>query len=156
MPKLSLPPMTRDEGGPHPVLGGPLGPYSYVTLGEAAGITQFGAHIEVLHPGSRSSHRHWHEEEDELIYMISGEVVLIEDVETILKAGDTAAWAKGTPVGHCLENRSNKDATYLTVGTRKMADTVHYTDAGVTMTIKDRRHRRFFNAAGTVIAEYES
>jgi uncharacterized cupin superfamily protein len=60
-------------------------------LGDALGLTQFGIHLEQLPPGSRSWHRHWHETEDECIYMISGELVLIEDVDMIQRAGDAAA-----------------------------------------------------------------
>jgi uncharacterized cupin superfamily protein len=139
----------------HPLLGTTLGPYSYAALGDAGGLSQFGAHLEVLHPGSRSSHRHWHEAEDELVYVLAGEVVLIENTETVMRPGDAAAWPAGLPVGHCLENRSDADATYLVVGTRKMADVVHYPDAGLTLTITGRRHRVFRDAEGRVLAEDE-
>lgn len=155
MPKLALPAPARVEDSSHPVLGASLGPYSYVALGDAGGLTQFGAHLETLPPGSRSAHRHWHETEDELVYVISGEVVLVEDDETVLRPGDAAAWPAGHPVGHCLENRSALEATYLVVGTRSGADTVHYPDAGLTMTITDRRRRVFTDASGRVVADYE-
>lgn len=153
MAKLAPPPPVREEDTSHPVLGASLGPYSHVVLGELGGLPQFGLHLETLPPGSRSSHRHWHEAEDELVYVLSGEVVLIEDEETVLKAGEAAAWPANTPVGHCLENRSGHDATYLVVGTRGMADAVHYPDAGVTLSITGRRHRVFRDGSGAVIAE---
>ncbi len=156
MPKLDLPAASRvEDTTPHVVLGPGLGAYSYVPLGDTGGLTQFGAHLETLPPGSRSSHRHWHEAEDELVYVLSGEVVLVEETETPLRAGDAAAWPAGHPVGHCLENRSAADATYLVVGTRRMADVVHYPDAGLTLTITDRRHRVFRDASGAIVAEYE-
>lgn len=153
MPKLALSPPVAVADEAHPVLGGGLGPYSHVPLGDPGGLTQFGVHLEILPAGSRSSHRHWHEAEDELIYMLSGEVVLIEDAETVLRPGDAAAGPAGRPVGHCLENRSGAEASYLVVGTRSMADVVHYPDTGVTLTITERRRRVFRDAGGRVVAE---
>ena len=151
MPKLQPTSPIRVEDTAHPVLGASLGPYAYVPLGDPGGLAQFGVHLETLPPGSRSSHRHWHEAEDEFLWMVSGEVVLIEDEETLLRPGDAAAWPAGHPVGHCLENRSSADATYLVAGTRRMADVVHYPDAGVILTITDRRTRVFRDLAGTVL-----
>ena len=88
-------------------------------LGDAAGLTQFGVNICTLKPGAASSQRHWHEKEDEFVYVLEGEVVLCEDDgETVLKAGDAAAWKAGVANGHCLVNRSNRDAVFIEVGTR--------------------------------------
>jgi uncharacterized cupin superfamily protein len=154
MPKLVIPPLTREDDTGHPVLGSGLGAYSHASLGDLAGLTQFGAQLEVLHPGARSSHRHWHAAEDELVYVLSGVLVLVEDNETMLEAGDVAAWPKGLAVGHCLENRSDADARYLVVGSRSMADVVHYPDAGVSVTVTDRTHRVFRDRQGVVVAEY--
>lgn len=120
-------------GHPHPHSGQNDGPYGVKPLGDAVGLSQFGVHLERLPSGSRSSHRHWHENEDEFIYLVSGEVVLIEDEETELRAGDAAGWAAGQPVAHCLENRSDSDAVILVVGTRKAQDVVHYPDHGLTL-----------------------
>src|ERR1700749_1319375 len=65
-------------------------------LARAAGLSQFGVNICTLKPGAASSQRHWHENEDELVYVLEGEVVLREDEgETVLKAGDAAAWKAG-------------------------------------------------------------
>lgn len=155
MPRVAIPPFTLEAETSHPVMGATLGPYSHAAIGDAAGLTQFGCHLERLPPGSRSSHRHWREAEDELVYVLEGEVVLVEETETVLRAGDAAAWRAGDPVGHCLENRSAADALYLVVGTRRMADVVHYPDAGLTLTITDRRHRVFTDAEGRVVAAYE-
>jgi uncharacterized cupin superfamily protein len=154
MPKVAIPPFMVEEDTSHPVMGASLGPYSHAVIGDAAGLTQFGCHLERLPPGSRSSHRHWHETEDELVYMLEGEVVLIEETETVLRAGDAAAWRAGDPVGHCLENRSAADALYLVAGTRHADDTVHYPDAGLRLD-KTGRRRRFTDATGRVVAEYE-
>src|ERR1700761_5782992 len=133
MPRLRL-----DDWQPHPAVanrraGQDDGPHATLALGDQAGLAQFGVHVERLPPGSRSSHRHWHETEDEFVLVLSGELVLVEDVETVLRAGDAAAWAAGAPLAHCLENRAAGDATFLVVGTRAAAGTVHYPDHGLVM-----------------------
>jgi uncharacterized cupin superfamily protein len=155
MPKVLIPPFTVETDTSHPVLGASLGTYAHCAIGDAGGLTQFGCHLERLPPGSRSSHRHWHETEDELVYILQGEVVLIEADETVLRARRRRRRRAGEPTGHCLENRSDADALYLVVGTRRMADVVHYPDAGLTMTITDRRHRVFRDAEGLTVAEYD-
>jgi uncharacterized cupin superfamily protein len=147
MPKLPETPMVPEDSYSHPIMGGGLGPYSHRVLGELGGLTQFGCHVEELPPGSRSGHRHWHEDEDELVYMLEGEVVLIEDRETPLCPGDVAAWPAGLAVGHCLENRSALPARYLVVGTRRQTDTIHYSDHDL-VTHKDGSARRYRHADG--------
>lgn len=148
MPKIALAPFQHAEDTPHPLLGAGLGDYSYQLLSDPGGLTQHGAFIEVLHPGSRSGFRHWHETEDEMVYILSGEVVLLEDTETTLRAGEAAAWPAGLAVGHCLENRSDQDAHYLVIGTRNVRDTFHYPDHDL-ITHKDGSARRYTHADGT-------
>jgi uncharacterized cupin superfamily protein len=132
MPKLT-PEFGERRHARHPFVRVDLGDYTPAPdLGEKLGLTQFGVHMETLHPGTRSSLRHWHENEDEFVYVIAGELVLIEDAETVLRAGDVAGWPAGVPVGHCMENRSDSDATFLVVGTRAPSDRWHYVDHGVT------------------------
>lgn len=131
----------------HPVLGGGLGPYAYAVLGDAGGLSQFGVHLETLPAGSQSSFRHWHMAEDELVFVLSGQVVLVEETETLLAAGDVAAWPANHPVGHCLQNRSDAPATYLTIGTRKDADVIHYPDHDL-ITHKNGTARRYTHADG--------
>ena len=85
-------------------------------IGDAVGLTQFGVNITRIKPGSASALRHWHEQEDEFIYLLEGELVLQEDGgETVLKAGDAAGFKAGSGVAHCLVNRSGHDAIYLEV-----------------------------------------
>ncbi len=117
---------------------------------EAGGLTQFGAHLERLPPGARSSLRHWHEVEDEFVHVVSGEVVLVEDTESELRTGDAAAWKAGSPVGHCLENRGDADAVFLVVGTRGPRDMVHYPDHDVVLT-KDGAARSYARSNGTPV-----
>jgi uncharacterized cupin superfamily protein len=96
-------------------------------LGHAAGLTQFGVNLLRMKPGAASSQRHWHENEDEFAYVLEGEVVLREDDgETVLKPGDAAGWKAGSPNGHQLINRSERDALVLEVGTSAPAEKVTY------------------------------
>lgn len=118
MPKLNVNDWVSHAGGPNSIFGQNDGRYAICAPSKAAGLTQFGLHLERLPPQSRSSHRHWHENEDECIYLLTGEVVLIEDTETTLREGNAAAWTAGHPVAHCLENRPQSDAVLLVVGTR--------------------------------------
>ena len=88
-------------------------------VGSAVGLSQFGVNLTRLEPGAATSILHWHEQEDEFVYILQGECVLIEDgAETILKAGDCAGWKANVPTGHCIVNRSNADVLMLEVGTR--------------------------------------
>jgi uncharacterized cupin superfamily protein len=89
-------------------------------LGEAAGLTQFGVNLQRLAPGAWSSQRHWHTEEDEFVWVVAGEVVLVTDEgEQILRAGDCAAFRAGLANGHHLQNRSDAEALLLEVGSRR-------------------------------------
>lgn len=108
---------------------GPCGPHLTQWISEAGGLTQFGALIQTLPPGSRSSIKHWHRAEDEMIYVLEGQVTLIEgETETLLKPGDAATFRAGEPIGHCLENRSDAPTRCLVVGTRATVDTITYPD----------------------------
>lgn len=118
-----------EEGDvPHPILGAGLGPYRHVRLGDAGGLSQFGVHLEELPPGSRSSFRHWHETEDEMVLVLQGSPTLIEDTEIALQPGDAVCWPAGAAVGHCLINRSTEPTRTLVIGTRFQRDRVHYSD----------------------------
>jgi uncharacterized cupin superfamily protein len=99
-------------------------------LGDAAGLTQFGANLTRLPAGSWSSQRHWHSAEDEFIYMLEGELVLVTDSgEELIKAGDCVGFKAGNPDGHHLQNRSARDALYLEIGSRRPdEDEVTYPD----------------------------
>jgi uncharacterized cupin superfamily protein len=98
-------------------------------LGDAAGLTQFGVNLLRLPPGVWSAQRHWHAKEDEFVYILSGEVVLVtDDGEEVLRAGDAAGFKAGEPNGHCLQNRSQQDAVLLEVGSRFEDETAHYPD----------------------------
>ena len=85
-------------------------------LGPVAGLTALGATRVRLEPGAWSSQRHWHDSEDEMVVMLSGEAVLVEDDgETLLKAGDIAAWPMGGTNGHHVINRSAEPCTFVAI-----------------------------------------
>lgn len=130
-----------------------LGPGDQTAVSDAGGLTQFGAYVETLEPGSRSSDRHWHEEEDEFLLMLEGEAVLVEeDGAHPVRAGDACAWAKGVANGHHLINRSDRPCRYLIVGTRVRDDIVHYPDLQRTLYIEGPRWR-LTGADGKVLRE---
>ncbi len=98
-------------------------------LGDVAGLTQYGVNLLRLPPGAWSSQRHWHTHQDEFVYVVSGEVVLVTDEgDEVLKPGDAAGFKAGDTNGHCLQNRSNSDATVLEIGTRLAEDGAFYSD----------------------------
>ena len=98
-------------------------------LGDAAGLTQYGVNLLRLPPGAWSSQRHWHTHSDEFVYVIAGEVVLVtDDGEEVLYAGDAAGFKAGDTNGHCLQNHSKSDVLILEIGTRIAQDTGNYSD----------------------------
>jgi uncharacterized cupin superfamily protein len=117
MPKIDIDPLepTNRTGYPPP-FNEPVQGRWQRKVAEAAGLTELGARHVVLEPGAWSSQRHWHEGEDELLVMLSGRAVLIEDDgETELVGGDIAAWPKGVRNGHHLINRSAERCTFICV-----------------------------------------
>ena len=130
MPKLDLRSIPQRKGSSYPA------PFDKVAvnrirqrLGDAGGLTQFGVNLLQLPPGEWSSQRHWHSAEDEFVYVISGEVVLVTDKgEEVLRAGECAAFPRNTPDGHHLINKSGQMAVCLEVGTRVQDDATVYPD----------------------------
>ena len=99
-------------------------------LGDAFNLTQFGVNLTVLAPGASSAHRHWHESEDEFVYVLDGEVTLVDDAgEHLLTPGMCVGFKAAVPNGHKLVNKSSAPATYLEIGTRAEGDRAHYPEA---------------------------
>lgn len=115
MPKLDLDAMIPENStGYPPPFNEPVQGRWKRRLGTAAGLTELGAGHVTLKPGAWSSQRHWHEGEDEFLVMLGGAAVLVEDEgETVLRAGDCVAWPKGIRNGHHLINRSDTDCTFI-------------------------------------------
>ncbi|HEY2675479.1 MAG TPA: cupin domain-containing protein [Steroidobacteraceae bacterium] len=98
-------------------------------LGDAGGLTQFGVNLLRLAPGAWSSQRHWHSGEDEFVYVLEGEVVLVTDSgEELVRSGDCAGFKAGEANGHHLKNSSGSDALILEIGSRRSEDEVIYPD----------------------------
>ena len=117
MPRLDLEtiPQTNATGYPAP-FDAPVQGRWYRRLAPASGLTEFGASHVVLKPGAWSSQRHWHDDEDELLVMLSGEAVLVEDEgRTVLRPGDICAWPKGVTNGHHLVNESDADCVFVCI-----------------------------------------
>ena len=124
---LELQPNTR-SGYPEPFRSRVL-PREKRALGDAAGLTRIGFNYTVLMPGKESSMRHWHTHEDELVYMLSGELVLVTDAgEQTLRAGQCAGFPAGRTDGHHLVNRGKEPAVYLEISNRDDEDSAHYPD----------------------------
>ena len=124
MPKIDMAavPARRGAGYPAP-FDQPCAGRVRRRLGDAGGLTDFGLNLLHLPPGNWSSQRHWHSHEDEFVYVLSGELILVEDAgETVLRAGDCAAFPKNSGNGHHMINRGTEPATYLEVGSRQPMD----------------------------------
>jgi uncharacterized cupin superfamily protein len=130
-------PPALDPAGVEPQFGSdypapfnePVAARARARLGDALGLTNFGVNLLRLPPGVPSSMRHWHSKQDEFVYVVSGEVVLVTDAgEQILRAGMVAGFPAGRPDGHRLVNRSKEDAILLEVGDRTALDECDYPD----------------------------
>ncbi len=114
----------------------------YRRLGPAGGLSQFGVTHATLKPGAWSSQRHWHEGEDEFVVVLSGEAVLVDDSgESVMRAGDCAAFPRGDGNGHVLQNRGDVDCVLIAVG--RPSDTeCHYPDIDMHLTPGRGFHRK--------------
>lgn len=115
---------------------------SSLRLGEAGGLTQFGVNLVTLEPGALSSLRHWHRHEDEFVMVTEGECTLVQDAgETVMRAGDCAAFPAGDPDGHHFINRSDRVARFLVVGTRAPREVATYSDVDLRLEIEAGKAR---------------
>jgi uncharacterized cupin superfamily protein len=149
MPKIDIDNLKTDSmtGYPEPFRQIVLGRVRK-RLGNAAALTQFGVNLTTLKPGAASAQRHWHAAEDEFVYVLAGEVVLCEDDgEVVMHPGDAAGFKAGVANGHCLINRSEKDAIYLEVGTRAARERAEYPDIDLCME-RDERGGRYLHKSG--------
>ena len=130
MPRIDQESVPAQKGSGYPApFDGPCAERIRQRLGEAGGLRDFGVNLMRLPPGGWSSQRHWHSREDEFVYLIQGELTLIEDGgESVLYAGDCAAFPKNSGNGHHMINRSDRDALYLEVGSRDPQDVITCSD----------------------------
>lgn len=137
MGKVDLDRIAPRTGSSYPArYAAPVAGRSVLGVGAAGGITQFGANIVTVPPGTASSLRHYHMQQDEFLIMLTGELVLIMDRgETPMGPGDCAAFPAGVEDGHCLVNRTTEPARFFVVGTNTPTETVYYSD--IDMMVKD-------------------
>ncbi len=149
MPKLDLSAIPQRGGTSYPApFAAAMQGRTYQRLGDAGVLTQFGVNICRLAPGAWSSQRHWHENEDEFVMMLSGELVLVEDDgEHPMCPGDCATFKAGVSNGHHLVNRSGAEAAFLVVGTRAGTEHAHYPDIDLAYAM-DAAGRRFTRKDG--------
>lgn len=138
MPVIDLATAPRKTGSIYPEpWAGQMAGRSSLRLGEAGGLTQFGANLVTLAPGARSSLRHWHEQEDEFVRVTAGECCLIEDAgETVMRPGDCAAFPAGTGNGHHFVNRTEAPAVFLVVGSKAAREVAHYSNVDLVLAIE--------------------
>ena len=149
MPKIDIDSAPRGDGTTYPdEFASPCLSRRRWKLGDAAGLSQFGVNLLRLPDGAWSSQRHWHSAEDEFVWVVEGEVVLIEEGgETILRAGDCAGFKAGVADGHKIENRSDREAVLLEVGSRRPTeDACDYPDIDM---ILPKGADRYFHRDGT-------
>ena len=149
MPKVDIAGIAVQIGTNYPApFNQPVAGRERKRLGNAVGLDQFGVNITTLKPGAWSAQRHWHANEDEFIFVVVGELVLCEDGgETVLKPGDAAGWKAGATNGHCLINRTDRDAAYLEVGTRLVRERVVYPDIDMILE-RDDSGARYLHKSG--------
>ncbi len=117
-------------------------------LGNEVNLSQFGVNLTKLKPGAASALRHWHENEDEFVFILEGKATLIEDeVETVLGPGDAAGFKAGIANGHQLVNNSEADLLFLEIGSRMATETAHYPEHDL-VAVKDDGGLRFTNKQG--------
>jgi uncharacterized cupin superfamily protein len=149
MPKIDIAKVATDThtGYPEPFRQAVSG-RERKRLGNAVGLDQFGVNLARLKPGAASSQRHWHQHEDELVYVLEGQIVLLEnDGETVLQPGDAAGWKAGVANGHQLINRTSRDAVYLEIGTRASRESVDYPDIDMRAE-RDGKGQRYVHKSG--------
>ena len=141
MPKIDIAAVPARQGsGYPPPFNAPCAARTRRRLGDAGGLRDFGVNLMTLPPGGWSSQRHWHSHEDEFVYVLEGELTLIEDAgEAVLRAGDCAAFPQGTGNGHHLINRSSALAVYLEVGSRNPQDLTTCADIDMMSSSTDGR-----------------
>ena len=150
MPKVDIDALdwTNRTSYPEPFRDGAKGRFRKA-LGNAGQLTQYGVNLTRLEPGATSAQRHWHEREDEFVYILAGELVLVEEnEEAILCAGDAAAFKAGVENAHHLVNRSSEAALFLEIGTRVLEERGHYPDIDLAYA-RDANGYRFTHKDGT-------
>lgn len=152
MPKIDIQNVPTKTGSSYPApYNAAMAGRSQQRLGDAAGLTQFGANLVRLAPGAMSSLRHWHERQDEFLVVTEGALTLVDDHgETVLVPGDCCAFPAGDPNGHHIVNRSEADGAFVVVGTRTKTETGWYPDHDLKVDVADGTMRFLRRDGGEV------
>jgi uncharacterized cupin superfamily protein len=140
MPKLDLATVPVKTGSIYPEpYASQMAGRSSLRLGDAGGLTQFGANLVILAPGAKSSLRHWHQHEDEFVMVTLGECTLVQDEgETLMTVGDCAAFPAGNANGHHFINKSSREARFLVVGTKAKYEVATYSDVDMRVVMENK------------------
>ena len=158
MPKINLTNTKYTEGRyPRELIKyyqGNTDTYKQIKVGDLGGLTQFGVNKTILPKNSATAMRHWHDKEDEFVFIISGSATLVDkDGKHEMNAGDCATFKAGDNNGHAIVNKSTEDVVLLEVGTRAQKDIVHYTDKDLINDVDRTQTKQytFKDSAGKVI-----
>ncbi|NOR63602.1 MAG: cupin domain-containing protein [Rhodobacteraceae bacterium] len=143
MPKLDLSTVRVETGSGYPgTLAAQVGARTQQRVGAAGGLSQFGANIVTLPAGALSSLRHWHEQQDEILIVLSGELTLVDDNgETPLRTGDVCTFPAGEANGHQIVNNTSSDGSFFVVGTHTETETAWYSDLDMMVTVNKNDFR---------------
>lgn len=150
MPKIDISALPIRTGSVYPApYDAMMAGRSSIRVGDAGGLTQFGANIVILAPGGLASMRHWHAEEDEFAYIISGHPTLVDDSgKTAMAPGDCATFPAGVENGHHFVNETEEEVRFLIVGTKSPNERAIYSDIDM-MVVREDGVNRFTTKDGT-------
>ena len=144
MPRIDIAAIPARKGsGYPPPFDAPCATRTRRRLGDAGGLRDFGVNLMTLPPGGWSSQRHWHSHEDEFVWVLEGEAVMVDDGgEHVLRPGDCCGWKAGERNGHHLQNRTDQEVVYLEVGSRRAEDGCDYPDIDMVSHPQGPHYRR--------------
>lgn len=150
MGKIDIAPLPERSGTGYPKpYDEPCRTRRWKQLALAGGLTQYGVNLVTLRPGEWSSQRHWHSREDEFVWIVSGELVLVTEAgEETVGPGAAAAFPAGKADGHHLVNRSSAEAVFLAIGTNFEDDRCHYPDIDLMLEPDGKGDFRFTRKSG--------
>jgi uncharacterized cupin superfamily protein len=154
MGRIDLETVPQKTGSIYPApYGAEMAGRRSLRLGEAGGLTQFGANLVILEPGAKSSLRHWHRSEDEFVMITEGTCTLVDNAgEHRMHPGDCAAFPAGEENGHHFINKSGSEARFLVIGTRASSEVATYSDIDMMVQL-DATGFRFTRKNGEPLAE---
>ena len=144
MPRIDVTTVPARKGSGYPTpFDAPCSERTRQRLGDAGGLRDFGVNLMTLPPGGWSSQRHWHQGIDEIVVMLDGEAMLVDDGgETLLRAGDIATFAADVANGHHLVNRSTRNCTFVAIDNAQGEGDCHYPDVDLKWNMVEERYTK--------------